>query len=59
MATGLEPGIAHTDEEEFIEVVTVPVAEALRMVYRGEIRDAKTIIGIHVLSRAAAGLSDI
>jgi ADP-ribose pyrophosphatase len=58
MATGLEQGVAHTDEEEFIEVETVPVAEALRMVYRGEIRDAKTIIGILVLSRLLQGCSD-
>jgi len=58
MATGLEQGVAHTDEEEFIEVKTVPVAEALRMVYRGEIRDAKTIIGILVLSRLQQGCSD-
>jgi ADP-ribose pyrophosphatase len=58
MATGLEQGLAHTDEEEFIEVATIPVAEALRMVYRGEIRDAKTIIGILVLSRLQQGCSD-
>jgi ADP-ribose pyrophosphatase len=58
MATGLEQGVAHTDEEEFIEVETVPVAEALRMVYRGEIRDAKTIIGILVLCRLQQGCSD-
>jgi ADP-ribose pyrophosphatase len=51
MATDLERGDAHTDEEEFIEVVTVPVPEALRMVHRGEIRDAKTIIGVLTLDR--------
>jgi ADP-ribose pyrophosphatase len=51
MASDLEPGVAHTDDEEFIEVATVPVAEALRMVFRGEIRDAKSIIGILVLNR--------
>lgn len=58
VAAGLEKGQAHTDEEEFIEVVTVPVDEALRMVYRGEIRDAKTIIGILVLSRMQSGRTD-
>ncbi len=47
----LVKGDAHTDEEEFIEVVTLPLAEALNMIDRGEIRDAKTIIGILVLSR--------
>ena len=58
MATGLEQGVAHTDDEEFIEVVTVPVAEALRMVYRGEIRDAKSIIGILILSRMQQDCTD-
>jgi ADP-ribose pyrophosphatase len=58
MATGLEQGVAHADDEEFIEVVTVPVAEALRMVYQGEIRDAKSIIGILVLSRMQQGCTD-
>lgn len=51
MATDLERGDAHPDEEEFIEAATVPVPEALRMVYRGEIRDAKTIIGVLALDR--------
>ncbi|MGD0152137.1 MAG: NUDIX hydrolase [Thermacetogeniaceae bacterium] len=57
-ASGLKQGQAHTDEEEFIEVVTVPVDEALRMVYRGEIRDAKTIIGILAVNRMREGRSD-
>ena len=51
LATDLEPGEPHTDEEEFIEVVKVPLAEAVRMAERGEIRDSKTLIGIHVLHR--------
>lgn len=58
-ASELEPGVPHTDEEEFIEVVTVPVDEALRMVYRGEIKDAKTIIGILVLNRMKENQTDL
>ncbi len=50
MAADLEAGEAHPDGEEFIEVVTMPVSDALRMVYQGEIRDAKTIIGVLMLS---------
>ncbi len=57
-ASGLKQGQAHTDEEEFIEVVTVPVDEALCMVSRGEIRDAKTIIGILTVNRIQDGRSD-
>lgn len=59
MATDLEPGEAHTDDEEFIEVVTVPVAEAIQMIYQGGIRDAKSIIGVLVLSRMQQGFMDI
>jgi ADP-ribose pyrophosphatase len=46
LATGLTPGQAHREADEFIEVVTLPLDEALAMVKRGEIRDAKTIIGL-------------
>ena len=34
------------DEDEFIQVVSVPLDETLNMIQRGEIRDAKSIVGI-------------
>lgn len=46
LATGLASGLTNQESDEFIEVVTLPLAEALAMVRRGEIRDAKTIIGL-------------
>jgi ADP-ribose pyrophosphatase len=46
LATGLVPGKQLLDADEIIEVVTVPLAEAVAMVERGEITDAKTIIGL-------------
>jgi ADP-ribose pyrophosphatase len=46
LATGLTPGQANREFDEFIEVVTLPLDEALRIARRGEIRDAKTIIGL-------------
>jgi ADP-ribose pyrophosphatase len=46
LATGLSPGPTNRETDEFIEVVTLPYAEALAMVKRGDIRDAKTIIGL-------------
>lgn len=49
LARGLTQGEPHPDDEEFIDVVTLPVDEAGRMVFSGEIRDAKTIIGILAL----------
>jgi ADP-ribose pyrophosphatase len=46
LATGLTPGQTNREADEFIEVVTLSLAEAVAMVKRGEIRDAKTIIGL-------------
>ncbi|ACV62551.1 NUDIX hydrolase [Desulfofarcimen acetoxidans DSM 771] len=34
------------DEDEFIQVISVPLQNTLDMVRRGEIRDAKSIVGI-------------
>lgn len=38
--------VEKTDEEEFLEPLKMPFGEALSMVEKGEIRDAKTIIGL-------------
>lgn len=51
LATGLTPGQTNQEADEFIEVVTLPFDEALEMVRRGEIRDAKTIIGLLMVAR--------
>jgi ADP-ribose pyrophosphatase len=48
LAKGLVMGKAHPDEGEFIDVVTLPLAEACRMVLSGEIKDGKTCLGILV-----------
>ena len=42
---------AHGPEEQDMQVLHVPLAEALAMVLRGEIRDAKTIIGLLLVDR--------
>ncbi|CAB4871689.1 unannotated protein [freshwater metagenome] len=41
----------HGPEEQHLEVVHLPFDEALAMVERGEIRDAKTIIGLLLVAR--------
>ena len=46
LAEGLRPGPMSTDEDEFLQRVTVPFQKVLGMVRRGEIRDSKTVIGI-------------
>jgi ADP-ribose pyrophosphatase len=46
LATGLEKRTAALDVGEFLEVFTLPFAEALAMAADGRISDVKTIIGL-------------
>lgn len=46
LATGLIPGPNQPEFDENIEIITVPYGEALDMIRRGEIEDAKTIAGL-------------
>jgi len=51
VATGLTPGQTALEEGEEIENLLVPWDEAIAMVFRGEIQDAKTIVGLLWLDR--------
>lgn len=42
LAKGLQFGKDDLDEDEFLEVFTIPLTEAVEMVLRGEIKDGKT-----------------
>ncbi len=46
LATDLSEGTQFLDEDEVLDVVHLPIAEALEMITSGEIQDAKTIIGL-------------
>ena len=46
LARELEPSPLRPEPDEQLAVVRVPLAEALRLVSAGEIRDAKSIIGL-------------
>lgn len=46
LATELEQADAHPDDDEFLNLVRMPLDEAVAMVMRGEIRDAKTCAGL-------------
>jgi ADP-ribose pyrophosphatase len=46
LATHLSPGASNLDEDEFVEVLTVPFSEVLEMVRRGEIVDCKSVATI-------------
>ena len=46
LATGLMEREQRLEADEILEVVRLPIAEALEMITSGEIQDAKTIIGL-------------
>ncbi|MDO4484126.1 MAG: NUDIX hydrolase [Clostridia bacterium] len=51
LARGLKQGETHPDEDEFVDVIRMPVKEAVAAVMRGEIRDSKTVCGILMASQ--------
>ncbi len=53
LATDLTPvpREAHGPEEAHMEVLRIPLAEAVEMVTNGEIHDAKTVIGLLLVDR--------
>jgi ADP-ribose pyrophosphatase len=46
MASGLTRGESNREADEFIEVVTRPMSEVLRLIEAGEIVDGKTIVAV-------------
>ena len=46
LATDLTQGATHPDEDEFLNLVRMPLKDAVDMVMRGEITDSKTICGL-------------
>jgi ADP-ribose pyrophosphatase len=46
LAKGLKAGTRRLDAGEFLEVLTVPLDEAIAMVRDGRITDSKTVVGI-------------
>ena len=51
LATGLKPSSLAQDSDEFLEVVRLPLDEAVRRVEDGTIEDGKTIIGLLLAAR--------
>lgn len=51
LAENLAPVDARSDDDEFLEVVNIPMDRALAMIRTGEIKDAKTICGILMAQR--------
>lgn len=55
MAIGLTRGESATEDDEFLEVLTVNLSRALQMIQQGEIRDAKSIVAILYAAGFPAG----
>jgi len=55
LAKGLEYRGHQRDEDEFLEIFTVPFAEAMEMVRKGEICEVKTVIGLFWLEKLLQG----
>lgn len=55
LATGLEPieGYDGPEADERLEVVAVTLSDVLRMADEGELRDAKTLVGLYWVGRLA------
>ncbi len=51
VARDLTEGVAKPDEDEYLEVMTFSVEDALKMIENGTIKDSKTIIGLLMASR--------
>jgi ADP-ribose pyrophosphatase len=54
LATGLTKSVQNLDDDEEIESVQMPLKEALDLVRRGEIDDAKSIVGLLTVSSILA-----
>jgi ADP-ribose pyrophosphatase len=60
LATGLSEGKQSPEEDEVLEIVRLPIAEALERITSGEIEDAKTIIGLMLAApRVGAPMLDV
>ena len=46
LAEEVMEGVARPDENEYIEIVKMPINEALKKIKAGDIKDAKTIVAI-------------
>ena len=57
VACNLTPTIGHTDEDEFLNVIHLPLVEAIGMIASGEIQDAKSICGLLQVERILSELT--
>ena len=54
LATGLHQGNSHPDEDEFVDVVRMPLAQAVEQVMNGTFRDGKTALALLMANQLCA-----
>ncbi len=55
LATGLHQGAQQLDEDEYLDIVRMPLAEAVEKVYSNEIKDSKTVAALLLAQKRLAG----
>lgn len=55
LAQDLSAGQSHPDEDEFLNVVRVPLSQLVEMIARGEVPDAKTVCAVMLANKAVNG----
>ena len=55
LAEGLTKGKNDLDEDEFIDLIKLPLREAVEQIHSGALRDGKTIVGLLLADRARTG----
>lgn len=56
LATGLSQGQCHPDEDEYVDVVRMPLQEAVKAVLSGDLRDGKTALGILMAAQLVSSI---
>ncbi|HEY5526480.1 MAG TPA: NUDIX hydrolase [Candidatus Anoxymicrobiaceae bacterium] len=57
VARGLSPEQGQAEDDEFLELVKVPLASSMELISTGQIRDAKSIIGLTLARSYLDGLT--
>ncbi len=55
LARDLSTGDSHPDEDEFLNVVRMPLAELVEMIARGEVPDSKTVCAVMLANKIING----
>lgn len=59
LATALTPMVGKGDDDEFIDVIEMPLADVVRLIETGEIEDMKSIAGLLYVQRLLADVQEI